>query len=108
MKDFKTLFFPLAVMPVAYILQTTPVVGGSLEDTIIKFIATVGIPASIALYVLVRLENAMKEMATALMTSEDRMERALEKNTQVIIALFMRLGCDDDVEKFLEEWKERK
>jgi hypothetical protein len=61
-----------------------------MEETIIKFISQVGVPAGIAIFVLVRLEAALKEVSAS-----------VNSNTRVMIAVLTKLDCDEELNKIL-------
>jgi hypothetical protein len=61
-----------------------------MEETIVKFISQVGVPAGIAIFVLVRLEAALKEVSAS-----------LNRNTRVMIAVLTKLDCDEELTKIL-------
>jgi len=62
-----------------------------MEELIIKIISNIGIPAGIALFVLVRLEKAIKDL-----------DKTIDRNTTVLTAVLVRLGYGNEVNKMLK------
>ena len=82
---------PVLVVPAAIFLGTVNS-GSGVESVIMDFISAVGIPAGIAVYVLVRLENTLKSL-----------EHALDRNTNVLSALLTRFGMDKQLNILLNK-----
>ena len=64
-----------------------------MEKMIIDFISTIGIPAGIAVFVLVRLENTLSCV-----------QRSMDRNTRVLAVLLKSLSCsglDDELEDLI-------
>ena len=62
-----------------------------MEETIIKFISQVGVPAGIAVFILVRLESALKGVETS-----------LNRNAKVLAVMLAKLDCDAELKELLE------
>lgn len=91
----KTILPILIAIPTALFLQTSTGPQGGIETLILNFISTVGIPAGIALYLLVRMESAFKKM-----------ENATDRNTQALTVLLSKFGCDEEVQNLLAKKEE--
>lgn len=62
-----------------------------MEETIIKFISQVGVPAGIAVFILVRLEAALKGV-----------EASLNRTSKVLAVMLSKLDCDEELKQMLE------
>ena len=62
-----------------------------MEETIIKFISQVGVPAGIAVFILVRLESALKGV-----------EISLNRNAKVLAVMLSKMDCDAELKQMLE------
>ncbi len=61
-----------------------------MEDVILKIISQVGVPAGIAMYVLIEVNKTMKEL-----------RKVLDRNTMVLIAMLDKFDCDEKVKDIL-------
>lgn len=62
-----------------------------MEETIIKFISQVGVPAGIAVFILVRLESALKGV-----------EASLNRTCKVLAVMLAKMDCDEELKQMLE------
>lgn len=62
-----------------------------MEDMIFKLIANVGVPAAMAIVVLVNVSKSI-----------DRLETTLNRHNAILVAILAKLGHDDGVEEMLE------
>ena len=67
-----------------------------LMDELYKFISNVGVPTAIAILMILKVNKTM-----------ERMERAFNRNTNVLSLLLQNMGCDTKtIKTLLDEDKE--
>lgn len=63
-----------------------------MEDFIMKLVSNVGIPAAVAIFVLLRIEPSLKEIGNL-----------IDRNTLALMNLCSKLGDNNGVSKILEK-----
>ncbi|MFA6282190.1 MAG: hypothetical protein WCY05_06810 [Candidatus Omnitrophota bacterium] len=61
-----------------------------MEDTFLKIIGNIGVPAAIALYILTQVTPALQKLT-----------ESLNHNTQVLSVLLAKIDCDEELEGLL-------
>lgn len=61
-----------------------------MEDTFLKIIGNIGVPAAIALYILMQINPALQKLT-----------ESLNRNTQVLSVLLAKIDCDEGLESLL-------